>query len=120
MEPIFVIENKKGSYKSFAIENDPLWEGYPLSGVTYPVDYGRIEGYRSEDGEDLDVFVGSGSLNGYIRIWRCDVPLETKFVCKVTKEEWEQIIATFSPVLKKSLLFASESDFQKLLFFYKR
>jgi inorganic pyrophosphatase len=74
------IENPKGSYKSFEIENDPVWKDYPLKGVTYPVDYGYIENYRSEDNQDLDVFVGTGESNGYMKIWRCDVPAETKFV----------------------------------------
>ncbi|HLD70736.1 MAG TPA: hypothetical protein VI937_02545 [Negativicutes bacterium] len=100
-----IIENLKGTYKSFEIENDPVWKDYPLSGVTYPVDYGYIEGYQSEDGQDLDVFQGSGDLNGYIKVWRCDVPIETKIVINVTQEEWEQIIKTFNPVIKEKALF---------------
>ena len=120
MENKIVIENPKGSYKSFEIEGDPVWKDYPLSGVTYPVDYGYVEGYKSEDGHDLDVFVGSGELKGYIKVWRCDVPIETKFVLRVTKEEWEEIAKTFSPVIKEQALFESEEDFIKKLSFYKK
>ena len=103
-----VIENKKGSYKSFEIEGDPVWLKYPLAGVTYPVDYGYIEGYVSEDGHDLDVFVGSGDatigavLNGYIRVWRYDVPEETKMFMNLTQEELDAVIAAFKPVLVES------------------
>lgn len=104
------IENPKGSYKSFEIENDPLWKDYPLAGVTYPVDYGYLEGYVSEDGCDLDVFIGSGDLYGYIRIWRCDVPVETKFVLEVTRQEWEEVMETFRPVLKKATLFFTKEN----------
>jgi inorganic pyrophosphatase len=55
-----IIENPKGSHKVFVEDGDTSeWRDYPLKGVTYPVDYGYIEGYKSEDGEDLDIFVGS-------------------------------------------------------------
>ncbi len=114
-----VIENPKGSYKSFEIENDPIWKDYPLAGVTYPVDYGYIEGYQSEDGENLDVFLGSGNLNGYIKIWRCDVPIETKFTIDVSQDEWDEIIKTFSPVIKEKVLFSSDSDLESFLLNYK-
>jgi hypothetical protein len=114
------IENSKGSYKSFEIENDPIWKNYPLAGVTYPVDYGFIEGYKSEDNEDLDIFIGSGDLNGYIKIWRCDVPIETKFILNATKAEWEEIVNIFDPVIKEKKLFESEKDFTDTLNTYKR
>src|SRR3989338_2309838 len=115
MELKIIIENPKGSYKSFEIENDPVWKDYPISGVTYPVDYGYIEGYKSEDGHDLDVFVGSGKLNGYIKIWRYDVPIETKFVTNVSRAEWDKIIETFSAVIKEQVLFKGDEDFAKVL-----
>ena len=120
MELKIIIENSKGSYKSFEIEGDPIWKDYPISGVTYPVDYGYIEGYKSEDGHDLDVFVGSGKLNGYIKIWRYDVPIETKFATNVLREEWDQIIKTFSAVIKEQVLFEGEEDFAKTLSLYKK
>ncbi len=120
MEHKIIIENPKGSYKSFEIENDPIWKDYPLAGVTYPVDYGYIDGYKSEDGHDLDVFVGSGYLNGYIKVWRCDVPIETKFVINVTEKEWDEIIKIFSPVIKEQKVFDSVDEFDKALSLYEK
>ena len=114
------IENPSGSYKSFEIEGDPIWKDYPLSGVTYPVDYGCINGYKSEDDQDLDVFVGSGGINGYIKIWRCDVPIETKFVIGVTEKEWDEIINIFNPVIKEKYVFVSDEEFRTNLNNYAR
>jgi len=91
------IENLKGSYKSFAPEDDP----YPLKGVTYPVDYGCVADYLGEDGDELDIFVGSGNKNGFIKVWRPDVPEETKFFINLTTEELENIVRVFEPVLLK-------------------
>ncbi len=119
-EPKVVIENPKGSYKSFEIENDPVWKDYPLAGVTYPVDYGYIEGYNSEDGHDLDVFTGTGDRYGYIKVWRYDVPLETKMALRVTESEWQDILKTFAPVIKDSQIFANEKDFLDFLATYKK
>jgi len=110
-----VIENPQGSYKSFETEGDPLWQDYPLKGVTYPVDYGFIRGYQSEDGHDLDVFRGTGNLNGHIRIWRCDVPIETKFALSVTNNEWAEIKNAFAPVIKESVLFESDDELKSEL-----
>ena len=115
-----VIENPKGSYKSFGIEHDPVWKNYPLSGVIYPVDYGYIEGYKSEDDHDLDVFIGSGGLNGYIKIWRYDMPIETKVALDVTKKEWNAITKIFSPVIREKKLFDTYSEFHKFLSLYKK
>lgn len=120
MRSKIVIENSKGSYKSFEIENDPVWKNYPLAGVTYPVDYGYIEGYKSEDGHDLDVFVGSGTLNGYIKIWRYDVPIETKFALNVTQKEWDEIVEIFSPVIKEKKVFDTTEEFEKILSSYEK
>ena len=120
MENKIVIENPKGSYKSFEIKNDPLWKDYPITGVTYPVDYGYIKGYKSEDGHDLDVFVGSGELNGYIKIWRCDVPIETKVIMHVTEKEWDEIVNIFSKVIKDKKLFNKDSEFEEFLSLYEK
>jgi hypothetical protein len=87
------IENAKGSYKSFDVA------GYPLAGVTYPVDYGYIQGYEGEDGSALDVFVGTGDLAGYIVVWRLDVPVETKVFMNLTKDEFAAVKKAFDPVL---------------------
>ncbi len=115
-----IIENPKGSYKSFEIEDDPIWKDYPLAGVKYPVDYGYVEGYKSEDDHDLDVFVGTGELNGYMKIWRYDVPIETKFILNVSQIEWDEIIAIYSLVIKEKTLFKNEEEFNDVLNKYKR
>ncbi len=94
-----VIENPKGSYKSFQMEDDPDWRTYPLKGVTYPVDYGYIEGYKGEDGASPDVFVGTGKTNGFIQVWRLDVPQETKFFIGLTSGELKHVLSVFNLVL---------------------
>lgn len=114
-----VIEQSKGTYKSFEIENDPLWKDYPLEGVTYPVDYGYLKGYKSEDNHDLDIFVGSGTLCGYIKIWRCDVPSETKIIYNVSSEELNAIITIFNPVIQEKGILDSER-FEAFVEGYKR
>lgn len=115
-----VIENRQGSYKSFEIEHDPVWKDYPLKGVTYPVDYGYISGYKSEDNQDLDVFIGTGTLRGFIKVWRCDVPIETKFVINVAESEWNQILKIFAPVIKEHHLFKDDEEYRNTLNTYKR
>lgn len=105
------IENPAGTYKSFQTEGDPVWERYPLKGVTYPVDYGYISGYKGEDGAELDIFVGSGDLNGFIKIWRLDVPEETKFFTNVTENELAQILEVFGPVLVAHKILINHHDF---------
>lgn len=93
------IEQPKGSYKSFVDEDEP--SSYPLKGVTYPVDYGYIDGYTAEDNAELDVFVGSGILCGYLIVWRLDVPTETKMILNVTEQEMHEITQVFAPVLRE-------------------
>ncbi len=104
-----VIENPKGSYKSFQTESDSVWNSYPLKGVNYPVDYGYIDGYKGEDGAELDIFVGSGDKNGYIKVWRLDVPEETKFFIKLTKEELKEVLNVFEPVFLKYEILQGEN-----------
>lgn len=100
------IENPAGSHKSFG-DN----EEYPLKGVTYPVDYGFIEGFQGEDGAELDVFVGSGNLNGYFKVWRLDVPEETKFFKNLTQEELDKVLEAFKPVLVSHHIIDDEDKF---------
>jgi len=114
-----VIENPRGSYKDFEIEGDPIWDKYPIKGVTYPVDYGFVDGYKSEDGHDLDVFVGFGDQVGYIKVWRYDVPEETKMILNCTTEEVEQIVETFKPVLVNHEIMKKE-DWLKMLEKFKK
>jgi hypothetical protein len=58
-------------------------------------------GYTGEDGAELDIFVGSSSLDGYIVVWRLDVPTETKFFINVSTDELNLIKKEFGPVLRE-------------------
>lgn len=109
-----VIENPRGSYKSFDTEDDPIWSTYPLKGVTYPTDYGSLEGYVGEDGDNLDVFVGTGTLFGYIKVWRLDVPIETKILARVSEEELTKIKEAFQPVLVEAVIQSEEACIQHM------
>jgi inorganic pyrophosphatase len=112
-----VLENPKGSYKSFESEDGSEASTYPLKGITYPVDYGHIEGFVGEDGDDLDVFVGTGSIQGFIKVWRLDVPEETKAVLNVTEEEFEAIKDVFEPVLKEVVVLTENDILAKIATF---
>ncbi|MDQ5957899.1 MAG: hypothetical protein QG665_231 [Patescibacteria group bacterium] len=114
-----IIENPKGSYKSFETEGDDVWQSYPLKGVTYPVDYGYIQDYIGEDDAELDIFVGSGNQSGYIKVWRLDVPEETKFFANLTETELNQVIEAFSPVLIEHKILDEENFEQKISEFKK-
>jgi hypothetical protein len=109
-----IIENPKSSYKSFETDNDAVWNSYPLKGVTYPVDYGCIDGYKGEDEAELDIFVGSGNKNGCIKVWRLDVPEETKFFIKLTDEELANVLKVFEPVLLKHEILDDENFVSKI------
>ncbi|MES2436938.1 MAG: hypothetical protein V4519_02910 [Patescibacteria group bacterium] len=107
------IENKKRSFKTFEDEDDDGTYKYPLRGVTFPTNYGFIEGYRGEDGDELDVFVGSGDLYASFQVWRYDVPLETKFCMNITQKEWDEILAEYKPVIKTQTVYKTKEDFEK-------
>jgi inorganic pyrophosphatase len=66
-----IIENPTGTSKAFRRKSsgDRRWKDYPLSGITYPVDYGYINGFNGEGNMGLDVFVGSGDIYGYFTMW---------------------------------------------------
>ncbi len=110
-----VVEYPAGTYKSFVYDNEPGSEDYPLKGVIYPTSYGYIEGYIGEDGDELDVFVGTGDISGYIKVWRYDVPIETKIIKDVTGEEYSQIIEAFTPVLKEQSQFKTQEEFDSYI-----
>jgi len=119
MERKIVIEYKAGTYKSFE-SDDPGFKDYPLKGITYPVDYGYIEGYTGEDGDELDVLVGTGKMNGYIKVYRYDIPeLETKIIANVTQLEWKEIIKTYDPVVREEKEFSDENEKEKFLSKFK-
>ena len=93
----FRIEKRAGEYKDFGL---PPESTYPLKGVTYPVDYGDIEGYIAEDEANLDLFVGSGEYSGYLRVMRPELKEgEHKFYLNLTAEEEKSVINEFSPVI---------------------
>lgn len=97
----FTLEKPKGAYKQFRDPSNPLLKNYPLEGVTYPTDYGYLPGYVGEDEDDLDVFQGSGSSHGLMRVNRPDVPggAETKVLYNLTPEERLAVLQAFKPVL---------------------
>jgi hypothetical protein len=111
-----VIENLRGSYKKFA---DSL-EEYPILGVTYPTHYGYIEGFIGEDGHDLDVFVGNGHLNGYIKVSRDDAQngVETKMFVQISEQEYEEVLQIFKPVIIESRVFKNDNEFLSFLNLY--
>lgn len=88
------VENVRGSYKKFS-------EGYPVPGVTFPTHYGFMQGYKSEDGHDLDVFLGDGDLHGYIKMKRPSFPdgVETKMCVFVSQGELVAINEAYAPVM---------------------
>jgi hypothetical protein len=105
----FAIEKPAGSYKDFQIaESDP----YPLKGVTYPVDYGDIEGYYGEDGDKLDFFMGTNGRNfGYIKVDRPDFEGgEHKFYARLSVDEVEAVKTAFAPVTLEHVAFLSEDE----------
>ena len=95
----FRLEKKPGEYKDFQVaEDDP----YPLKGVTYPTEYGDIEGYTGEDGHPLDLFVGTGDLLGYFQMYRPELEddIEHKFYVNLTGEEEAAVLEAFRPVVR--------------------
>ncbi len=113
----FVIENPSGSYKKFA---DSLDE-YPLLGVTYPTHYGYIDGYKSEDGHDLDVFIGNGSIFGILKVNRDDAPngVDTKMLFGINQAECDSISKEFEPVIEGIESFDSLESFLKYIQIFK-
>lgn len=91
---LLTIENVRGSYKKFR-------EGYAVPGVTFPTHYGYIQGYKSEDGKDLDVYLGNGDLHGYIKMERPTFPdgVETKTFVYTSEEELLAIEEAYKPVI---------------------
>lgn len=100
-EPLntFVLDVPASEYYDFELSADST---YPLNGVTYPVDYGHIEGYTSEDGHELDLFVGNSydGISGYVLVFRGeDRPNEHKFLVGITEQEWQLVKDELEPVL---------------------
>lgn len=94
----FRLEKHAGEYKDFGVSAD---SSYPLRGVTYPVDYGDIEGYQGEDGANLDIFMGrEGTISGYLKVMRPELPDgEHKFYVNLTEDEEAAVLKEFAPVI---------------------
>jgi len=106
----FRIEKHAGERKDFGLAPD---DPYPLKGVTYPVNYGDIEGYTGEDGARLDLFVGTNDngIMGYIKVTRPDVTeTETKFFIRVSVDDEAAILEQFKPVLSGHGRFTSQYE----------
>lgn len=101
---LITIENLKGSYKKFS-------SGYPISGVTFPTHYGYIQGYSSEDGKDLDVFLGNGELCGYIKMFRptCPNGIETKTFIHLSQKELEDVVVAYGEVVREKKLLKEQA-----------
>lgn len=95
----FVVDVPARQYYDFELAPDST---YPLKGVTYPVDYGNVPGYTTEDGHELDLFVGSlpDGLVGYIVVDRgAGNPNEHKFYVGLTPVEIDEAKSQLKPVL---------------------
>lgn len=95
----FVLDIPANQYYDFELPPDST---YPLKGVTYPVDYGHIPGYTTEDNHELDLFVGTqpDGETGYVIIDRGEtMPNEHKFYVALTDEEAEEVTKQLEPVL---------------------
>lgn len=101
-----VIENPRGTYKDFQLKDG---DTYPLPGITYPVDYGYLPKHTGEDGHELDFLVGSDTegYNGYILVWRNDVPKEHKFFTGLSQDELDQTFDVFEPITIRSFTVGS-------------
>lgn len=105
----FRIEKYAGEYKDFGL---PPESTYPLRGVHYAVDYGDIEGYVGEDGANLDIFVGQGTVNGFFRVFRPELPDgEHKFYVGLSEDEEKSVLAEFGPVIIEQGRFERYDEF---------
>jgi hypothetical protein len=114
----FRLEKRPGEYKDFHIkEGDP----YPLKGVTFPTNYGDIEGYTGEDSHPLDLFVGTGNLLGYILMFRPDIEgdIEHKFYINLTENEEAAVLKQFESVLRGHERFSSMDELQVAILPFK-
>ncbi len=98
----FCVECQAGEHKDFGLSPEST---YPLKGVTYPVDYGEIEGYKTEDAAKLDLFVGTvdNGIRGYILVQRPEFEGgEHKFYINLSPEEEASVLKAFEPVIIES------------------
>lgn len=117
----FQMDKKRGEYKQLRDPAHPTLKNYPIEGVTYPTDYGSLPGYIGEDGDDLDVFRGTGNLHGIIQVKRPDAigGIETKFIINVTSQEHAAIVYAFKPVLANDSELFDHAELLRRLFIFK-
>jgi len=103
----FQVEWPAGSTRQlcddFDDDGNPLSD-YPLTEITYPVNYGSLPGHVGEDGSDLDFLHGTSEgsgLSGKFVVKRPDIKLgtETKFFHACPPTELDQTLRAFGPVL---------------------
>jgi len=73
-----------------------------MTGVTYSVDYGYIEGFTGEDGMGLDVSSSAPAICSAASRCERSVSRRRPSSSRVTKAELEQILPAFEPVLLRS------------------
>jgi hypothetical protein len=115
----FCVECKAGEYKDFGQSPEST---YPLKGVTYPVDYGDIEGYKTEDSANLDLFVGTKNdgLRGYLVVHRPELEAgEHKFYINLSEEEEKQVIDAFNPVIIQHGRYETQQDMSNAVEIFK-
>lgn len=110
----FRLEKRAGEYKDFGVKVD---SPYPLKGVTYPVDYGDIEGYVGEDGCNLDIFKGNhGHIYGFIKVFRPELTDgEHKFYIWLTDDEESRLLKEFQPVILANGRYGTYEELLKAL-----
>jgi len=100
----FVVDHPAGVTQSFVddYDDDDDDTGYPLREITYPVDHGRLPGYKGEDGEDLAVLRGTDPKgeSGSFRVSRLEPwRTKTKFYHQCSPHEKDQLLRAFAPIL---------------------
>jgi len=102
LQKSIVIDQPKGSYQDYKIKEYKALRNYPMAGVKHPTDYGYIKGYTAEDEDGLDVFTGTGKLQGLLTMYRPDVKgnSETKTYMGLTKKELKDVKKEFKPVIR--------------------
>jgi len=81
-------------------------KGTVKGSFTYPTDYGYLPGHVGEDGESLDVFLGSAGHGGYhgsfMKLKKDKTPDETKFLVGLSPGEKKKVFDFFTPEWRQS------------------
>lgn len=97
----FKCEHPAGTTVRLVDREDDEDEDYPLTSITYPVDYGTLPGHTAEDGEDLNAAVGnSGDLHGKFTVrLPGSFKKETKFYSGLDEQDKDQLLRAYASVL---------------------